>query len=397
MKRILFVHSGNNWIRGSERVLLDIITGLDPSRFSAVVWSNSHALAEEAARLGVKTYTDTFPILLESTWDIRKYWRLVQKGQELLVQHKIDLIHCNGASPVQWMIAAGRRLRVPVLAHLHHPPLTVDRLRYRLHSAALVVGVSQACIAELLKDGLEPRRSRVIYNGIDLNRASEELRLAVRVETVIPTVMFLGSLIPRKGLDILLKACSELAQQGQAFRLLIVGDGPCRSEYRQMVEALRLNPMVEFAGERSDALKIMARDADIFVLPSRMEALPISLLEAGSLRKASVATTVGGVPEIISDGLTGLLVAPDNPSALSDALSKLLQDRRLRDRLGNQLREVIEKRFSLSTMLWEFQSEYDRLTTMDWMKQRTNKMRLAMKMTSRASALAYKRFSVAGK
>ena len=148
-----------------------------------------------------------------------------------------------------------------------------------------------------------------------------------------------GRLSPEKGgVDNLIRATYQLPEQHRKVRLLIVGDGPVRANLENLDAGLREgnagegSPVI-FAGARQDIPRLLGA-MDIFVLPSLNEALPIVILEAMAVGLPVVATRVGGVPEIVQDGATGLLVAPGDEAALLDALSRLAEDPALRRQAG---------------------------------------------------------------
>src|SRR5262245_25668642 len=120
--RILFVHYGDDWIRGSEQCLIDLLASLDRTRFAPVVWCNSGVLRHELALRGVDVRSYSFDLLFNWNNDIARlgpYLRLIRQAKRLLREAAIDLVHCNSGAPAQWMIPACRARRIPMLSHLH--------------------------------------------------------------------------------------------------------------------------------------------------------------------------------------------------------------------------------------------------------------------------------------
>ena len=149
-----------------------------------------------------------------------------------------------------------------------------------------------------------------------------------------PTVGFIGRIASEKGLDDLLEASVLLENEKTKFRLKIVGDGPLRERYEVLFrERLRGGTIVEWLGFRRD-IPDQLQGMDLFVLSSKIEASPITLLEAMAAGRAIVATTVGDIPKLIRDGENGMLVPPGNPALLMKAMKKVIDHSEFRERIG---------------------------------------------------------------
>jgi glycosyltransferase involved in cell wall biosynthesis len=161
----------------------------------------------------------------------------------------------------------------------------------------------------------------------------------------VPRLIAVGRLKAPKDFLTLVRALAALPDR--AFEAQIVGDGPDREEVAAEIRRLGLEGRVQLAGERSDVPELLA-GSDVFVLSSRSEGLPVSVLEAMAAELPVVASDVGGLAELVVDGETGVLVAPGDPTALADALGRLLDDRELRQRLGAAGRARAEDSFDLA-------------------------------------------------
>ena len=139
------------------------------------------------------------------------------------------------------------------------------------------------------------------------------------------------------------------AVHGSPFETVVVGDGPDRPAVEEEVRRLGLERAVELVGERDDVPELLAT-ADLFVLSSRSEGLPLSILEAMAAGLPVVASRVGGIPEVVVDGETGLLVPPGDPQRLADAVERLLADPSLRRRLGEAGRRRVAEHFDLASV-----------------------------------------------
>lgn len=364
---VLFAHFGEDWIRGSEQVLLDLLATLDRGRIAPVVWCNADAMAAACRRLGVPTHQSRFAFYLDYNsprFSPSHYAGLVRQGLRLLRDHGIAVIHANSAAPAQWLVPVARLGHRPLLVHLHINYLRRSRYALLLHMAEMIVGVSRQAAEDLLADGMAPDRVRLIHNGLDFARlatAEGDLRSRLGIPPEAPVIAAIGSLVLRKGFDILLRAFADLPQTGApAPVLLIGGDGEQRAQFETMAAELGVGSRVRFLGY-TDAPAAIYRSADIFALASRNDACPLVLIEAGHFSLPVVATAVGGVPEIIVEGETGFLVPPEDATALRDRLQRLLQEPSTRARMGAAARERVDSMFTVARMTGDFMDCYEQL------------------------------------
>jgi len=190
-------------------------------------------------------------------------------------------------------------------------------------------------------------RARVIVHGVDLTAADAAVaerpatRADVRAELGVPDddllVVTVANLRPEKGYDTLLDAARLVVDRGAPVRFVSVGRGSEEEAMRERHRTLGLGDRFTFLGRRDDVLRLLVA-ADVFVLPSRQEGLPVVLMEATSVGLAIVATAVGGVPQVLTDGVDGLVVPPDAPGDLAAAVVRLVEDPGLRGRLGSAAR-----------------------------------------------------------
>lgn len=218
---------------------------------------------------------------------------------------------------------------------LEHGYLRLEGLLSRL---GVVVVPSHAVADFLIEHGLDRNRIRVIANGIDVRRTEP---VPAQSPLVVGTS---GILEHRKGLDTLIAAC---AAADVPLRLEIYGDGSLRSELQQQATGLGVN--ATFHGEVSDVRDRLEK-LDLFVLASRDENLPMALLEAMAAALPVVATRVGGVPELIEDGVSGKLVAPEDIDGLAAAITSMGSDEPLRERLARGASRRVADHFSDETM-----------------------------------------------
>ncbi len=221
-----------------------------------------------------------------------------------------------------------------------------------LRTANAVVGCSNAERDLIL--ALEPairRRVTTIRNGVDIDRLMRARNLAARIDPRLggrPFILTVASYEHKKGLDTLLRAFKYVRDAGNVDVMLALAGADCGSgpELRNLARQLGISNDVVFCGTvPHEDLHAYYEAASIFCLPSRMEPFGIVLVEAGAFRCAVVATSVGGIPEILSDGINACLVPPDDPRALAAQLRRLLSDGKERDRLASSLFERVRAHF----------------------------------------------------
>jgi teichuronic acid biosynthesis glycosyltransferase TuaC len=193
-----------------------------------------------------------------------------------------------------------------------------------LHAADAVVPVSQSLRQKLIEFGIEPAKLHVVERGVDTSvfhpGDRDAARRRVGIDFTGPVMVWVGRMVPVKGLDVLLAACAELRRRGLNFQLCLVGDGPLRSALEQQSRAAGLHAVVRFTGTVAHhQLADWYRAADVMVLPSHSEGVPNVLREAAACGIPYVASRVGGIPEL-SDFARNCLVPPGDPAALAGAL-----------------------------------------------------------------------------
>ncbi len=219
-------------------------------------------------------------------------------------------------------------------------------------AASRIVANSQAGAARLRSEGIAARRISVVRNGLDL--AAFTTSPAPRGGRVIVTV---ARLRPEKAHEVLFAAVRRIHEAWPDVRLLVVGDGPREDELRALAEQQGLFHCIEFLGHREDVAAVLAH-SDVFVLPSRIEASPNAVLEAMAAGLPVVAGRVGGIPEVVSDGVTGVLVPPDSPDVLAGALFRLFDEPAYADALGRAARRYVEEHYSFDRMVSAFEHLY---------------------------------------
>ncbi|MDN5781853.1 MAG: glycosyltransferase [Luteimonas sp.] len=263
-----------------------------------------------------------------------------------------DFIHAHWAtypSTVAW--ALGRMLGRPFGFTCHAHDIFVERqmLTRKIEEASLAVTISRYNIDWLAANvtSCAAERLRLVHCGVDLST------FPWHDEGREPnTILAVGRLDPVKGFETLIDALAALHAGGIEFRCRLVGAGPLDATLRERARNHGIGALVEFTGARSqDDVRTWMRTSTVFAMPSRIgddgdrDGIPVALMEAMASGCAAVGTRVSGIPELISDGIDGLLVEPRDPVALARALQRLLRDGTLRRRLSIRARERIERDF----------------------------------------------------
>jgi glycosyltransferase involved in cell wall biosynthesis len=261
----------------------------------------------------------------------------------------------------------------PWLRHYASRAIVTRRMDYPLRagpwtsllfnrSVAAVIAISEEVRRRLLAAGVHPERIRVIHSAVEppaalpgsAGRAMARERFGIGDELVIGIV---AALERRKGHDVLFRALGRLAQQsGRRVHCLVCGAGSDRGALEKLARELGISASVAFLGERRQVADVLAA-LDVFVLPSRHEGLGVAILEAMAMGLPVVASAVGGIPETVVAGRTGLLVPPEDPDALATAISTLALDPERSRRMGSAGRDRVLSEFSMEAMA----SRYERL------------------------------------
>jgi glycosyltransferase involved in cell wall biosynthesis len=222
----------------------------------------------------------------------------------------------------------------------------LGKLSARWPSAQIFNSFTAAQNAERDPTLFRPRRSYVIRNGVDLNKFSS------RRHPERGYILAVGSLLPVKRWDRLIRAVASLNEKGIRIEVLHAGSGPLREELEAMVRELRVEHVFRFLGSRHDIESLLA-GATFLVHTSEVEGLPNVVLEAMACGRAVVATDAGDVPYLIDDGKTGFVVPREDETALADHMAILLADRELSCRMGEAGRTKAEREFNLERLISE--------------------------------------------
>jgi len=234
---------------------------------------------------------------------------------------------------------------------MHGPTEFSDVRRFRLaekiRRAQFVVCISDYARSQLmaLSDPALWDRLHVVHCGIPLEQFTNSQ--SKDAGQGAPSILFLGRLVPEKGQAVLLQAVARLAERGHIVNLILAGGGPSRVGLERLAERLGIGSRSAFPGAvGQEEIHALYADASIFCVPSFAEGVPGVLMEAMAMRLPVVSTRIAGIPELVDDGETGLLVSPGRPDELADALERLLKDPSLCSRMGSRAREKVIREFN---------------------------------------------------
>jgi glycosyltransferase involved in cell wall biosynthesis len=367
LKRVLLVIKGLGR-GGAEQLLASAAPYLNRSDFHyevAYLLPHKNALVYDLESNGVRTHC--LDGARGVSW-LKRLRSLVRRG-------KFDIVHNHSPVPaIGTRLLFGGTTRKPALVYTEHNlwaryhPVTYWANLFTINRADHVFAVS-----EHVRTSVAPPRGlrfmrlpdvETLYHGIDPSAVSSwqrtnGLRTEFAIENDAPVVGTVANLKPHKGLQYLLEAAREVRVEFPTVRFLIVGTGPLEGELRNRAAKMGLDETVRFTGFRDDAPRV-ASMFDVFALSSLHEGLSIALIEAMALGKASIVTKVGGMPEVIRDGVNGLVIPPRDPKALAQTISALLRDESLRRKLGDAAR-IRAQDFDIRTAVNRMEKVYEEL------------------------------------
>jgi glycosyltransferase involved in cell wall biosynthesis len=350
---VLYLHA-TDVLAGGERSLLNLIRHLDPARFSArVACDATEEYAALLAACAVSVERLRFPGLRPpgpAAWQaLRSLVRLCSRGD-------VSLLHSNTPRTNLYASVAGRMARLPVIWHCRNllEPGMRDTDRWFAWLPDRII-CNSAAIAARFTGSRWQDRVVTIMNGVDLGEFHPGIPGdPVRAELGYrgkPVIAAMSRLDPEKGHEALLEAMHTVLAQRPDARLMIAGRAAVdpagrHATLERHLARLGISGAVRLLGFRRDIPALLAA-ADVCVLPASAEACGRVLLEAMAMAKPVVATASGGTPEIVVDGVTGLLVPPGNPAALAAALVALLQDPERARAMGSAGRKRVAERFTI--------------------------------------------------
>ncbi len=354
--KILHIDPERNW-GGGEAQVLGLLTylGRKGHRNDLLAYPGGR-LFERCGPLGVKRLS----LVARNDLDLRP----VPALRRLIRSEKYDIVHFHtkrAHALSLWLPRGPQCPKYVVTRRMDYPEAKTwyTRLLYNRRVDG-VVAISRVIMNLLIEAGVEPERIRLIHSGIDPQRFDRcaDGSASAEYEAVVGII---ASLEERKGHRYLFEAAAMLKRRGHKIKYLVAGEGPARRQLEERVKALHLGDEIRFCGFVSDAPDFLSQ-IDIFTLPSLYEGLGVAALEAMAAGKPVIASRVGGLPELIADGETGMLVAPKNSEELAQAVARLAGEKSLAREMGQKGAERARASFSLEQMAAKNEAYYCELT-----------------------------------
>jgi glycosyltransferase involved in cell wall biosynthesis len=358
---------------GGERIAMQVAIRLDPRHFESTVCASrlqedaltdaQRAAHEQLRSAGVRTVA-----LGRSGRRDLAAWRPLLR---LLRRERIDVLHAHMFGSNLWGTLIGRGALVPVIvAHEHGwaiettSPLRrfVDRQVIARWSNAFVTVSEETRRRMIDRGGIDARSVVLVRNGIPSPPPGPagDLRAELGIARDAPVIGTAAVLRREKALDMLLRGAALLTSRFPGLRVLIAGEGPERPGLERLRDCLGLGDAVVFLGFRADVPAVLAT-TDVAVFSSASEGSPLAVMEAMEAARPIVATRVGGVPDLIEDGVQGILVPPGDPSALAAAVARALEDQAAGAAMGMRARERRRRSFDIEGTVRQVEQLYEDL------------------------------------
>lgn len=357
----LHIDTARTWRGGQHQVLLTV-NGLREIGHRAALVAHPDGELLRRAEEGL----ELIPLAPRTELDLGAAWRL----SRVLRRLEPDVIHAHdphGVAMAALALAVGGARRPPALVaarrvDFHLKTNSFSRWKYR--QVDCFIAASEAIRVMLVADGVPADRTVTVHEGIDVDHVLAappvNVHEALWLPHHAPLVGNVAALVPHKGHRHLVEAARLVVAQVPDARFVILGEGELRDPLERQIRAERLEKHVLLAGFRADVLGCI-KGFDLFAMSSVTEGLGTSILDAMACSRAVVATRAGGIPEIVDDGRTGLLVAPRDDGALAGAILRLLNDEAERRRLGEAGFARVGQRFTVERMVAETAAVYQRV------------------------------------
>jgi len=352
---VLHLDTERGW-RGGERQVLWLARMLDPGRYESLIAARAgEPLAARARDAGIPVI-ETRPVV---EFDLVAAWVL----RQTIRRRNVRIVHAHTAHAAALAALATLRTsaRLVVTRRVDFRLRTNPGSRWKYRRADGVIAISRAVSEALIASGIIPSRIEVIPSGVDLSRptppVARDTLLTLGVPIDAPVVVQVAQLVGHKDPVTFVDAIAVARRRVPALHAVLVGDGPLRDAVHAAIARHGLGDVVHAVGYRSDADALLAA-ADIVTLSSREEGMGTVLLDALAFGKPVVATAAGGIPEIIEDGVSGILTPVGDASALGAAIAALIESPARRAALSAAAR-VRANRFSMALTASRTASVYD--------------------------------------
>jgi len=348
MLSLLFIDTERVW-RGGQAQLLTLIKGLHQRGHKIQLICQPHTLLKARAdELGIPTHS----MSIRNDVGLISLLRLIKALRKL----RPEILVFNTPKPVFIGTAASRfaPVRARIVFRRVNFPLRKNFLTRFKYTWGIdcIVAISESIRLQLEVSGIPAFKIRTIYEGMDLSLYPENTERKASQAGKPMVVGTVAHLSPEKGIHYLIEAASLIPDVHRRLRFVVVGEGSCLPEIKALTRKKGLENIFQFAGFHSDTSQFM-RTFDIFALPSLSEGLSSAILEAMATSLPIVATEVGGIPELVTNGDNGFLVSPADPQSLSLAIQRLVDNPEESRRMGLRGRKRMEKQFTLERKILE--------------------------------------------
>ena len=356
--KILHVDPERAWGGGENQVMGLLSYLVSRGHENHLLCDPEGYLLREARKKGISV----FPLRVRNEIDLRP----VPSLRRRLRAQRYDIIHFHTKRAHALSLWLGRRdprTKSVVTRRMDYPVSRNWHTRY-LYNRRVdgVVAISKKIAELLVEGGVQRENIRVIHSGID--PAPFRNGRGLRSRSVPPVIGTVAVLEERKGHRFLLEAAALLRQRGRQLQVHFAGEGSRKNELKALAVKLGLGNEVVFCGFTADIPSFLAT-IDVFVLPSLYEGLGVAAIEAMAAGKPVIATQVGGLPELVEDGVTGFLVPPGDPEALASSISRLLSREGLMEQIGRNAWERVQRHFTMEQMAKKNEDYYYELLQED--------------------------------
>jgi glycosyltransferase involved in cell wall biosynthesis len=355
----IHVDTARTWRGGQNQALLTVMGLRQRGHRAVLVAHPDGALAKRAAE-----GHDLLRLAPSSEVDFAAGFRFSRVLREL----KPDIVHAHdphGVSMAAMALSTMKATTRPALVAARRVDFHLKQnafSRWKYKQVDLMICSSDAIRLMAIRDGMDPTRVVTVHEGVDVERIVDMPAVDVHKELWLPphapVVGNIAALVPHKGQRCLIEAAPHVVRALPETQFLIFGEGPLKATLQHQVKSLGLDKHVRLVGFRPDVLSLL-KCFDVFVLSSVTEGLGTSILDAMAASRAVVGTAAGGIPEAIEHGVTGLVVAPEHPAALGEAILTLLQNPDQRARMGEAGLARARAHFTVDRMVDETLAAYE--------------------------------------
>jgi L-malate glycosyltransferase len=356
----LHIDTARTWRGGQSQVRYTVLGLRAIGQRAALVADPAGALFQRMTE-GL----DLVPLSTRGEIDIAAAWRL----SRVLKQLRPDVVHAHDPAGVAMaatalsitaprprpMFVASRRIEFPIARNSFST--------WKYSQVDCFLAISRAVRDRLVADRIPASKIEIVHEGVDVERIVAlphgNLHAALFLPTHSPIVGTIGALVAQKDHHTLVEAAAIVVKQVSDVRFVILGEGELRPQLEKQIKHLHLERHVFLAGFRADVLELL-KDIDVFALSSTHEGMCTSLLDAMAAEKPAVATSVGGVPEVVDDTETGFLVPPRDAAALAARLVQLLKDQELTRQMGRAALARVRRVFTVERMVQQTAAAYER-------------------------------------